>query len=108
MWIIKWILGALILLLIIGFAIQNTEQTASVRFIKWESQELPLWVFMYISFGVGMVVWLIFSIFRVVGLKAETRRVKKENKRLKEELDNLRNVSIEEETELGIEPSREV
>jgi uncharacterized integral membrane protein len=108
MWIIKWILGALILLLIIGFAMQNTEQMVSISFIKWESQELPLWVFMYISFGVGMVVWLIFSIFRVVRLKAEVRRVKKENKRLKEELDNLRNVSIEEETELGIEPLREV
>jgi uncharacterized integral membrane protein len=97
MWIIRWILGALFVLLIIWFAMQNTEATVVVKFIKWQTVGLPLWVVMYLSFAAGVLTWLIVSVIRVVALKNETRKVKKENKRLQEELNRLRNVSVEEE-----------
>ncbi|NOZ57624.1 MAG: LapA family protein [Calditrichaeota bacterium] len=103
MWIIRWLIGAVILLIVIGFALQNQEQTVSVSFLKWHTPNLPLWVYLYASFAVGLLTWFLVSIGNTLSLKAEVRRAQKEVKRLQEELDRLRNLSIEadegEETE---------
>lgn len=103
MWILKWVVGALIILVVLGFALQNTEQTVSVVFLRgaWESPPLPLWVVIYLSFGAGVLFWLLVSIFQVFQLRTEIRRVRRENARLKKELDDLRNLSIEEEPDLS-------
>lgn len=101
MWIVRWIIGTILVLLIIGFAIQNTDVDVVVKFYKWQSLPLPLWVVMYLSFAGGVLTWLVVSIIRIMLLKGETRKVKKENKRLREELNRLRNVSIEEESASG-------
>lgn len=108
MWIIRWIVGALLLILIIGFAMQNTSQLVQVGLWKWQSDLIPLWVVMYTSFVVGMLVWLIVSIFQILNLKAENRKVKKEVKNLRQELDRLRNLSVEESVELIEENIQEV
>ncbi len=97
MWIIRWLVGAVVLLLVIGFALQNQEQTVSVSFLKWQTPNLPLWVYLYASFAVGLFTWFVVSIGRTISLKAEVRRAQKEVKRLQEELDRLRNLSIEAE-----------
>lgn len=46
-----------------------------------------------------MLVWLFGSIFKVLQLKNEMRKLNKDNTVLKKELDNLRNISIEDEEE---------
>ncbi|MBD3383627.1 DUF1049 domain-containing protein [candidate division KSB1 bacterium] len=96
MWIIKWIFIALVIIVLIGFAMQNTEQTVTIRFLSYQSIPLPLWVVMYISFAIGLLTWLLISIFQLVKSKAVIHKFKKENNRLKGELDRLRNVSVEE------------
>jgi uncharacterized integral membrane protein len=96
MWIVRWILGAIFIALIIGFAMQNTEQKVNVIFLKWQSIDMPLWVIMYVAFISGMLFWLVVSILRVVTLKVENRKGKKEIQKLKDELNRLRNVSVEE------------
>lgn len=96
MWIIKWIVGALLIILIIGFAMQNMEQQVSVSFLTWHSVNLPLWVVMYASFAFGVLFWLVVSIFQILALKAENRKIRKEVRKLKTELDQLRNVAVEE------------
>ena len=99
MWIVRWIIGAILTILIIGFAMQNSSVLVTVRFWKWQTaQDLPLWIVMYISFTAGILFWVIISIFQMLGLKNENRKVRKELRKLKEELDRLRNVSIEEST----------
>ena len=97
MWIFKWIFWVLILLFIIYFGAENSTQTVYVKFVKWRSPELQLWVVMYLSFGAGMLVWLFGSIVKVLQLKTEMRKINRENYTLKKELDGLRNISIEEE-----------
>jgi uncharacterized integral membrane protein len=96
MWIIRWLFIAIIVLGVIGFAMQNMAQTASIQFIKWETIPLPLWVIMYASFAFGILFWLLISIVQIFGLKNENRKSRKEVKRLKTELDKLRNVSIDD------------
>jgi uncharacterized integral membrane protein len=87
---------AVFIILVIGFAMQNTDQQASIRFLSYETINLPLWLVMYASFGIGLLFWLIVSIFQVLGLKNNLRKKDKEIKRLKNELDQLRNVSVED------------
>ena len=96
MWILKWIILAIFVIVIIGFAMQNTMQNVSVNFIQWQSIDLPLWVIMYGAFAAGICFWLFVSIFHVLKLKSENRKCKKEIKKLENELNRLRNVSVEE------------
>jgi len=98
MWVVRWILWVLLLLFVIYFGAENSSQTVRINFIKWQSKELQLWIVMYLSFGAGMLVWLFASIYKVLQSKNEIRKLNKENLTLKKELDNLRNISIEEES----------
>ena len=98
MWIVRWIFWVIALLFLILFATQNAAQTVQIEFFWWRSIPIPLWVVMYLSFLVGLLVWFIGSIFKVVQLRSEVKKTKKENVLLKRELDELRNIPIDEET----------
>ncbi len=97
MWIFRWIFMAIVMILIIGFAMQNTEQRVTIQFLDYATQPLPLWIIMYASFAVGVLFWLLVSIFQILMLKRDLAKQRKEIKNLKSELDRLRNVSIEEQ-----------
>ena len=97
MWIIKWLLMVIVLLFLIYFGAENSTQTVYVKFIKWQSPELQLWMVMYLSFAVGMFVWLFGSIFKVLQLKTDIRKANKESDVLRKELDGLRNISLEDD-----------
>jgi len=105
MWAIKWFLAVILILLVLGFALQNSAEQVTVVFLSdvWEFQQVQLWMVIYCSFGLGVLFWLVVSVFQVVQLRTEIRRLKKRNKEIQNELDNLRNLPIEEEdTGLGI------
>jgi len=101
MWILRWIFSALIIILILGFALQNQnpEQAVSVRIIQWQSPVLPLYFYIYFAFAIGILTWVAVSTFNVLKLKGDIRRVQKENRKIQNELNRLRNVSIEEDVE---------
>ncbi len=97
MWILRWVFMVVMLLFLIYFGAENSSQLVYVKFLKWRSPELQLWMVMYLSFAVGMMAWLFGSIFKVIQLKADIRKLNKETAVLRKELDNLRNISIEED-----------
>lgn len=97
MWVIRWIFWVVMLLFMIYFAMQNTEEMVRVNFFVWRTQELPLWMVMFLSFAVGILVWLIASIFKIVKLQNEVRLLNKENNVLRKEVDELRNIPLEED-----------
>jgi uncharacterized integral membrane protein len=98
MWIVRWIFWILALLFLILFATQNVSETVNVEFFGWQTKNpLPLWVALYTSFLVGIFVWFIGSIYKILQLKSEVRKIKKENEELKGEIDELRNIPIDEE-----------
>ena len=99
MWILRWILGALLIIVILGFALQNQSQTVSVEINKWNSPVLPLYFFLYIAFGAGILTWVLVSTFNILKLKGEIHRLLRDNRKIREELNRLRNVNIEEEVE---------
>ncbi|MBN2012923.1 LapA family protein [candidate division KSB1 bacterium] len=102
MWILRSFVMVVMLLFLIYFGAENSTQTVYVKFIKWRSPEMQLWMVMYISFAVGVLVWFFTSVFKVWQLKNDIRKLNKESVVLKRELDNLRNISIEEdESQVG-------
>ena len=99
MWIIRWIFWVFAILFLILFATQNATETVTVEFFKWQTKNpIPLWVVMYVSFLGGIIALFIGSIFKIVQVKTESRKVQKENEVLKKELDELRDIPIEEES----------
>ncbi len=96
MWIVKWILGALLIVVVLGFALQNQHQMVQVYILNWVSPELPLYLIVYIAFAFGLFTWLVASIFKIMQLKVECRQWKKKADELQEELNKLRNLSVEE------------
>jgi uncharacterized integral membrane protein len=94
-------LSALIILFVLGFTVQNNDPSQQVSLVflkgKWETEPLPIWLITYASFAIGVLFWLIVSIFQVFQLKSQIRQVRKENKNIRQELDGLRNLSIDED-----------
>jgi len=106
MWVIRWVVAAIIILVILGFALQNTTQQVAITFIKgqYETGPLPIWIIVYTSFGLGMFLWLFISVFQVFALKGKIRKMRNENKRIRRELDNLRNLSVDNDLEIKALP----
>ena len=105
MWAIKWFLSVILILVILGFALQNSEQTVSVVFLsdQWKYDNVQLWMVIYISFGLGVLFWLMVSIFQVLDLKNVIRRLRKNQHEMESELESLRNLSIgDDDTEFGM------
>ena len=103
MWILKWIFWVTVLFVIIIFVTQNVDflkETHRLEFLFWEtSSPLPIWVVMFMSFAAGVLIWLIGSIFKVLELKTEVRKINKENVSLKKELNEMRNIPLEEDSD---------
>jgi len=107
MWAVKWFLAAVLMLIILGFALQNSGQEVNVVFLtgSWEVQSVQMWLVIYASFGLGVLFWLAVSIFQVMDLKKEIRKMNKEQRELQSELDSLRNLSLgDDESGFGLAP----
>lgn len=89
----------ILLVLSIIFALFNMEQTVSIQFFKWTYPVLPLVGYLYLFFFIGLLVGLGISGFEFFKLKKEAHRLTKENKKIKSELDKMRNASIEEDVD---------
>ena len=87
------------LVLSIVFALFNMEQTVSIQFFKWTYPVLPLVGYLYIFFFIGLLAGLGVSGFEFFKLKKETHLLTRENKKIKAELDKMRNASIEEDVD---------
>jgi len=99
MWIIRWTIIVIVILAILGFSLQNQDQKVQIRVGGYTSPEMPLYFALYIAFAMGILVFLLISIYNLLQLKTEISRHRRDNRRLKEELDRLRNLSIDEDIE---------
>ncbi|MFQ5824604.1 MAG: lipopolysaccharide assembly LapA domain-containing protein [bacterium] len=99
MWVVKWFLAVIVILVVLGFALQNSGEQVTVVFMTqvWQYENVQLWMVIYASFALGVLFWLIVSVFQVLQLKGEIRRLKKVNFEIQNELDSLRNLPIGEE-----------
>ena len=98
MWVIKWCFAVVLILVFLGFALYN-RQEVSVVFLSnvVQFQNVQLWMVIYAAFGLGVMFWLVVSIFQVIQLRSEIRKLKRANSEMQSELDSLRNLPIGED-----------
>ncbi|MBN1895876.1 DUF1049 domain-containing protein [bacterium] len=95
--IVRWIFSLLLVIVALVFAFQNQDQLVSVKFLKWSTSNWPVWGFMYLAFVSGILTWIIVSAVKMLHVKKEVHDLKKGIQKLQNELNRLRNVSIEDD-----------
>jgi len=94
--IVRWIFSLLLVVIALVFAFQNQDQLVSVKFLKWSSPNWPVWGFVYLAFITGILTWILVSAVHALRMKKEVHDMKKVNQKLQNELNRLRNASIED------------
>ncbi len=96
MWVIRYFILTLLVLLVIAFIIQNSYQYVSVNLFNQKYTEVLLLVVLFEAFVLGIVFWFIISIAQFFKLHRVLSRQRKENKKLLEEIKAIRNMPLQE------------
>lgn len=90
MWIIRWVVLLLIVIVVLGFSLQNQSESVVVHFLGWESGELPLYIALFVSFAFGMAAFLLIAVFQQLQTINELNKEKKSRRKLEAQLDQTR------------------
>ena len=90
MWIIRWIVLLFIIVVVLGFSLQNQSQMVNVTFLGWHSGDIPLYLALFISFGFGMVSFLLIAVFQQLQTLSDLSKEKRARKKLEKERDEVR------------------
>ena len=94
----------LIVLLIMWFLTQNADQVVEeLEIFQYSYFNIYLVNVLFGTFAFGVVMGFLIPVFQYLGAKSETRRLKREMKKIRSELDDLRNVGIESDLEVDSE-----
>ncbi len=94
----------LIVLLIMWFLTQNADQVVEeLEIFQYSYFNIYLVNVLFGTFAFGVVMGFLIPVFQYLGAKSETRKLKREMKKIRSELDDLRNVGIESELEVDPE-----
>lgn len=99
MWMLKWIGIAILLIILLGFSIQNLDQTVDIDLLFWSFQDVPLIVVIFEAFIAGMLVWFIIALVNELKLRAELKQTNRQRDELRGELQAMRNMPLEESEE---------
>jgi uncharacterized integral membrane protein len=100
-WVVRIILILLILAIVIGFSVYNSDQRVNhVDLIRVQYRNVPMVVVVYWSMLAGMAAASILGLTYVFRLHADLRAERRARKRLEGEMSSLRNRTIEELDEL--------
>lgn len=86
-WIVGLIMALILMVIAIIFALQNSEPTA-ISFLAWD-YTLPLALIIIMSFVIGVLTTLLLTIPGTFRRKREISSLKKENKRLLDQIDKI-------------------
>ncbi len=93
----------LIVLLIMWFLTQNADQVVEeLEIFQYSYFNIYLVNVLFGTFAFGVIMGFLISVFQYLGAKSEARKLKREIKKIRSELNDLRNVGIE--SDLEVEP----
>ena len=94
----------LIVLLIMWFLTQNADQVVEeLEIFQYSYFNIYLVNVLFGTFAFGVIMGFLIPVFQYLGAKSETRKLKREMKKIRSELDDLRNVGIESDLEDELE-----
>ncbi|WP_025270695.1 LapA family protein [Hippea sp. KM1] len=94
--ILRIILTVLILVVLGLFVVYNT-QSVNVSYLGIKFENMPLWLVVFISVFTGILIGWFFMFVDELSIKRELKRREKEIKSLKEEIAQLRQLTITKE-----------
>lgn len=98
MWFLKVILFFLALAVLVWFIVPNVQEQAHIELI-WPLDypfDMPLALALLVAFFLGVLTWVIISIFRDVKMRSQVHKLKRENRRLQDEVERMRRAPIED------------
>ena len=95
MWAVRALLVIILVVVVVGFSVLNSEQKVTVMLYNTTYYNVPLIVVTYWAFVVGMLVTFILGLSYFWKLSMDLRDERRETKRLLTELTALRNRPIE-------------
>jgi len=97
MWIFRNLAWLVIMIAVVGFAILNVGgRVSEIRLPGVTYTDLPLTVVLFATFASGMFLAFIMTMFHQLRERAATGRLTRENQSLKQELQALRNLPLED------------
>ncbi len=91
----KLFFGTLILLGILWILIKNTE-TVAVDLIFRKFEDVPVAVMLIVMVGIGVFIGYVMALSIVITNKAESRALRNHNRKLTDEINSLRNITVDE------------
>jgi uncharacterized integral membrane protein len=101
MWILRNLVVIVLISLIIGFAIYNSNEKVLVNLYGKEYYDVPIIFVAFWAMVVGMIISFALGVSYYFRVHSELRNQKNENRKLLEEITALRNLPLEEEEEKG-------
>ncbi len=86
----------LLVVLLVYVLIQNSDQIVDLKFFTLYYPQIHLSIVLLIALGIGAVLGAVMVSFSIINLRGEIRDLKKRNRQLTKELENIRNISIDE------------
>lgn len=97
MWFLRNMIWLAIMIVVVGFAILNLNETVTaVRLPGREYRLLSLDIVVFVAFVVGMVTAFMLTLIHHLKVRSALSRLNRENQDLKRELSQLRNLPIED------------
>ena len=94
--IILNLLKILIFILALYILTQNSGQYVKIEILGYHNPQVSLLVVLIVTLTVGAVLGAVFMAFSLIQTHAELRKLRNKNRQLMSELENLRNISIDE------------
>lgn len=87
-----------VLVLVVAIFTQNNETLGTVKIFKWQtSDDWPISYSLILAGLAGYLLSLIVAVINQLRLRAQIGHLKRENRQVREELDRLRNLAVEED-----------
>ncbi|MFA4838213.1 MAG: LapA family protein [Candidatus Neomarinimicrobiota bacterium] len=97
---VKLILLFAIIVVLLIFVLDNADQKITLKFFGTTVENLEMIIALLITFLIGMVVGFFISALQVFAVNSKMRALNADYKKLKQEVDVLRNKDLEEPEEV--------
>ena len=89
-----WVLRLLVFVIVLLFALKNTEPVQVIFFAEHIIQDVPLIVVMLAAFILGLVLGLLLMVGAVMRRRREVNRLRREMDRLQDRLEQVQQVPV--------------
>ena len=97
MWFLRNFIWLVIMVLVVGFAILNVNETVSAIHLPGHVYHVvSANIALFLAFVLGMLIAFLLTLFHHVKARNAIGRVNRENQDLKRELDQLRNLALDD------------